>query len=48
MNNIAININTELIKVYKNNMYDALILLSREPKEPTMKYIGISTASNNT
>jgi len=45
-NNIAINITNELISVYKNNKYEAFTLRPREPKIPTIKYIGINTASN--
>ena len=42
----ATNIKIELTKVYKNKKYEALILRSLEPYKPTMKYIGIKTASN--
>jgi hypothetical protein len=40
------NIIMELTNVYKNNKYDALILRDLEPYKPTIKYIGIKTASN--
>ena len=43
---MAININIELASVYKNNKYDARTFLSLEPKIPTIKYIGIKSASN--
>jgi len=46
-NKIATNISIELTKVYKNKKYEALIFLSLDPKIPTIKYMGIKTASNN-
>jgi hypothetical protein len=44
---IAIKSRIELTNVYKNNKYDALTFRSRDPKIPTIKNIGIKTASNS-